>query len=169
MTVPAFRTSFVRALSRRGYVLRNAQDGAHELYHALTCGLPLNGAEDEGGRRWQREVLNDAIESYFPGIGRWWNEVEARCVEQLVCKRLGRESELMTLDAALFLSLQEADHFHVPAATFAESKAYALKFMESKRARAAVDLLFAYALAEEKRAETKLKVVIENRRTEKKT
>lgn len=139
-----FRTSFVGALRASGYGLRNTQDGAHELYHALTCGIPLPGS----GRQ-QREKLNDAIEELFPGMERWWNEVEARCVERLVCARLGREDELLDFDRALRLSIEEATHYDVPVTSFDKTKEYALKFIESKRAKAAVDLMLAYALKED--------------------
>jgi len=134
---------FRHALGLRGYSLKNSQDGAHELYHALTCGLPLHG-----GTWFERECLNYAIERRFPGIERWWNEVEARVVERLVCTRLGAEDELLGFDEALYLSLDEAKHFGVPYASFASTRRYAITFGTSKRARAAVDLLLAYAKRE---------------------
>lgn len=137
---------FRAALAHRGYRLRNTQDGAHELYHALTCGVPLGG-----GGKGHREKLNDAIESCFPGgIDRWWNEVEARCVERLVCKRLGTEHELMQFDRAILLSIEEAEYFSVPTVPFERSFVYARAFINTKRAHAAVDLMFAYALREER-------------------
>lgn len=135
--------TFLRALSAGGYGLRSSQDAAHELYHALTAGVLLV-SED----RWHRETLNDAIEEKFPGIDRWWNEVEARVVERLVCARLGDEAALMPYDAALFLSTQEAIHFGVPHRPFDETREYARAFERSKRARAATDVILAYAVRE---------------------
>lgn len=139
--------NFVEAIGRRGYALRNTQDAAHELYHAITCGVRL---ERDGGAWMQREELNTCIETKFPGIERWWNEVEARVVERLVCERLGKETELLTFEAALMLSIHEAANFGVPHTSFERTVEYAKRFRSSKRARAAVDLMLAYALAEER-------------------
>lgn len=136
---------FTRALGRRGYNLRSSQDGAHELYHALTSGVLLAG---EPWNSWQREELNCAIERKFPGIDRWWNEVEARVVERLVCRRLRDERALRAYDKALELSIEEAEHYGVPHRPFDETVDYARAFETTKRARAAVDVILAYAARE---------------------
>jgi hypothetical protein len=139
------RDCFIKALRRHGYQLRNTQDGAHELYHALTSGTFLDGRD-----RGQREKLNKRIEEVFPGIDRWWNEVEARVVERMVCARLGTENELLPFDKALRLSIEEAEYFSVPVATFEKTVQFATVFGTTKRARTAVDLMIAYALNEER-------------------
>lgn len=140
----SFFPSFAETIRRSGYQVRNDQDAAHELYHALTCGIYL-----PGGGMLQRENLNDVIEERFTGLDRWWNEVEARAVERLMCERLGTIHQLLSFDRALLLSIEEAEHFGVPVVSFEKTKKYALKFIESKRAKSAVDLMLAYARREE--------------------
>lgn len=130
---------FTAAINKH-YVVRSVQDAAHETYHALTCGirLPLE--------RWNRENLHEALEERFGyKLAMWWNEVEARGVEWLVCQKLDARYPFGSLECGLYRSQEEAEHYGAPYIGHGRTVEYAKHFITTKRARTSADLVLAYA------------------------
>lgn len=70
----------VRARGTNGLRSNDVRDAAHEAFHALSAGTT---------GKWEREHVHRALTKKFKRAELWVHEMQARAVEQVVCKRLG--------------------------------------------------------------------------------
>jgi hypothetical protein len=96
--------SFLAALHARGIDTTDVRDGAHEAFHVLTSGYK--------GDPGDREAIHRALVRKFRGnrAGLWVNEIQARVVEQEICKRVGADPR-GDLSKWLHISAWEATSF----------------------------------------------------------
>lgn len=89
--------AIIRYIRAKGSDALELRDAAHEAYHALIS----------GARQWNRNAIHNALMRLTKGQpGRLvYQEVIARCVEQLVCKDLG--VECWTIEHAAHIAWME--------------------------------------------------------------
>lgn len=130
---------FLAAVRAMGSDAADVRDAAHEAHHALTSGLK---------QTWTRDRIHDALMDRFERVraNLWLHEIEARVVEQIICKKLKVKTE--PLDHWLAISAMEAIKFHLPYTHPAEASRIARQFQ--KQAGTAVSVKNVLFLAEAK-------------------
>ena len=95
------------------------RDAAHEAFHALTV--------KAGPKSWQREKVHAKLVRKFMRAELWLHEMEARAVEQAVCKALGVECG--SVEQWVFTSSMEAIKRGLPYGEYNPSLAYVERYM----------------------------------------
>lgn len=119
--------AFLAALSARGCRARDVRDGAHEAFHALTVRMP---------RGWEREAIHAELVAHLSPSALWVHEMEARRVEQEVCRVLG-EDPGGDLEKWIGMSCMEAIRTRVPHCDPERAMAIAERIPDARVARAA--------------------------------
>jgi hypothetical protein len=99
----------------------NLRDAAHETFHALTV----------KAKTWERDVVHAKLVRKFDRAELWMHEMQARAVEQLVCKRYGIDCG--PLDEWVFTSIREAMSHRLPFGEFDVSLHVAQRYMDDLR------------------------------------
>lgn len=98
------------------------RDAAHEAFHALTV--------KAGPKLWQREKVHAKLMRKFKRAELWLHEMEARAVEQAVCKALGVDCG--SVEEWVFTSSMEAIKRGLPHGEYNQSLAYVERYMASE-------------------------------------
>lgn len=109
--------------AKHGNKARDVRDAAHEAFHALYV----------NARDWDREKVHAKLKKRFDKAGLWIHEMQARAVEQLVCRHYGIDAG--ELDGWVFVSIREAVSHRLPFGEFDVSLQLARQFMDDPRAR----------------------------------
>jgi hypothetical protein len=112
----------------------NMRDAVHEANHALQQHLTGYGRQ-----RWTRKNIDKAVQKErranagVPMLraAAWYNELECRAVEQLVCAALG--APCYSVEQGVFVATREANEFGELFAPFDASVAQVRKMMEEPR------------------------------------
>lgn len=114
--------ALVRLCRRRGNDASDLRDAAHEIFHARTV----------VGKDWDREVVHaKLVRAFKVGADLWVHEMQARAVEQLVCRHYGHGCR--ELEHWVNMSIMEAIKFRLPYGEYDASLACARIAMTSSR------------------------------------